>query len=406
MLADRVRPLTRLLAPTRLAGFRWLWLAIALSVGGDYFSLIAVSWLTIQLSGSALLLGTVLAAQGIPRAGFILVGGALTDRFSARRLMSISALARSALMAAIALDTATGHVQLWHLFVYSVVFGTLSAFFIPGQGTLLPRLVPGELIEAGNAVINMGSQVARIAGPAAAGLVVAHFGPAASFAIDGACFFVCAMAMLQLRIPASVTTTTQNLVDSIRSGLVDARSDHALLAVIGIVIALNFAIAGPFGVGMVLIARQRLGGAGALGIVLAAGAAGSFVGTLGGGTLRPRRLGLVFILVSVYVGVITAVFSITTALPVAMGLFFLFGIGTGLVNVLSPSWIQRRTDPAMLGRVMALLNLGALGIVPLSMAAAGAVAQLGVTLLFVLSGALQVATAAVAASSRAFRRIS
>jgi hypothetical protein len=89
-----------------------------------------------------------------------------------------------------------------------------------------------------------------------------------------------------------------------------------------------------------------------------------------------------------------------------MGLFFLFGIGTGLVNVLSPSWIQRRTDPAMLGRVMALLNLGALGIVPLSMAAAGAVAQLGVTLLFVLSGALQVATAAVAASSRAFRRIS
>jgi len=90
---------------------------------------------------------------------------------------------------------------------------------------------------------------------------------------------------------------------------------------------------------------------------------------------------------------------------VAIALFFLFGIGTGLINVLSPSWIQKRTDPAMLGRVMALLNLGALGIVPLSMAAAGAVAQVSVTLLLLLSGALQIITAGVAATSRSFRRI-
>jgi len=292
MLAERAgQAFSRLLAPARIGGFRWFLLAAALSVGGDYFSLIAVSWLTLQLTGSALLLGAVLTAQGIPRAGLMLVGGALTDRFSAPRLMSMSALARTVLMAGIAVDTATGHVQLWHVFAYSVLFGTLSAFFIPGQGTLLPRLVSGELIEAGNAVVNMVSQVARIAGPAAAGLVVAQFGPAASFAIDGACFFVCALAVLQLRIPPSTSSNqrSQDLLAGIREGLGYARADHALLSVIAIVIALNFAIAGPLGVGMVLIARQRLGGAGALGIVLAAGAAGSFVGTLAGGTLRPRR---------------------------------------------------------------------------------------------------------------------
>src|SRR5258707_345073 len=104
----------RLLAPARIGGFRWFWLATALSVGGDFFSFIAISWLTLQLTGSALTLGIVLTAHGIPRAALLLVGGALTDRLSARRLMIVSALARTVLMGAIALDVAAGHVQLGH----------------------------------------------------------------------------------------------------------------------------------------------------------------------------------------------------------------------------------------------------------------------------------------------------
>ena len=404
MLATR-GAVSRLLAPARIGGFRWFWLASALSVGGDFFSFIAVSWLTLQLTGSALALGTILMAQGIPRAGLLLLGGALTDRTSARRLMSVSALARTVLMVAIATDTGSGHVQLWHLYVYAVLFGTLGAFFIPPQGTMLPRLVPANMLEAGNSALNLGSQMARVIGPAAAGLVVARFGPAPSFAIDGACFFLCALAVLQLPIPASVSTSTQNLLGSIQAGLSYAWADRALLGVLAIVIVLNFAVTGPFNVGLVLLARQRFGGAGALGVILSAGALGSFVGTLAGGTFRPRRFGLVLIFVPAYVGVVSIIFSFTTVVALAVALFFLFGIGTGLINVVAPSWLQRRTDPAMLGRVMALVNVGALGAAPISMAVAGVIAQVSVTLTLLLSGVLQIATAGAAASSRAFRRI-
>jgi MFS family permease len=403
--APAVGAVRRLLEPARIGGFRWLWLALALSVGGDFFSYIAISWLTLQLSGSALVLGTVLMAQGIPRAALLLVGGALTDRLSARRLMSVSALSRTALMAAIAVDVAAGHVQLWHLYIYSVVFGTLGAFFIPGQGTLLPRLVPGQLLESGNAVLNMGVQAARVIAPAAAGLVVARFGPAPSLAIDGACFFLCAVAVLQLPIPPSVSVERQDLLGSIKAGLAYAWADRALLGVLAIVIVLNFALTGPFQVGLVLIARQRLGGAGALGIVLAAGAVGSLLGTLAGGTLRPRRLGLVFVFVPFYVGVVSAILAFTSMLLLAMALFLVIGTGMGLINVITPSWLQRRTDPGMLGRVMALVNVGAFGAAPLSMAVAGVIAQVSVTLTLVLSGALQIAAAGAAASSRSFRRI-
>ncbi len=72
---------------------------------------------------------------------------------------------------------------------------------------------------------------------------------------------------------------------------------------------------------------------------------------------------------------------------------------------MSPTWLQKRTEPAMLGRVMALVNVGALGAAPLSLAVAGAIAQVSVTLTLLLSGVLQIATAGAAASSRAFRRI-
>ena len=97
--------------------------------------------------------------------------------------------------------------------------------------------------------------------------------------------------------------------------------------------------------------------------------------------------------------------AFTSILAVAMALFFVIGTGMGLINVVTPTWLQRRTDPAMLGRVMALVNVGAFGAAPLSMAVAGAVAQVSVTLTLVFSGALQIATAGAAASSRAFRRI-
>jgi len=396
---------SRLLAPARIGGFRWFWLASALSVGGDFFSFIAVSWLTLQLTGSALALGTILMAQGIPRAGLLLLGGALTDRMSARRLMSVSALARTVLMVAIATDTAGGHVQLWHLYVYAVLFGTLGAFFIPPQGTMLPRLVPANMLEAGNSALNLGSQMARVIGPAAAGLVVARFGPAPSFAIDGACFFLCALAVLQLPIPASVSSSTQNLLGSIQAGLSYAWADRALLGVLAIVIVLNFAVTGPFQVGLVVMSRQRFAGATALGAILAANAFGSVVGTLAGGTFRPRRFGLVFIFAPLTTGILAVFMGFTKVLITALAVMFLFGICTGLINVMSPTWLQKRTEPAMLGRVMALVNVGALGAAPLSLAVAGAIAQVSVTLTLLLSGVLQIATAGAVASSRAIRGI-
>ena len=87
----------------RQRDFKLLWIGEAISLIGDQFYMIALPWLVLQMTGSALAMGTVLALAGIPRALFMLVGGALTDRFTPRLVMLASNLLRMVLVSLLAL---------------------------------------------------------------------------------------------------------------------------------------------------------------------------------------------------------------------------------------------------------------------------------------------------------------
>ena len=82
----------------RIRDFRLLFTGEGMSLLGDQFHFIAMPWLVLELTGSAVVLGAVLAVQGMPRAVFMLVGGAVTDSFSPRRVMIGSNVARLALV--------------------------------------------------------------------------------------------------------------------------------------------------------------------------------------------------------------------------------------------------------------------------------------------------------------------
>src|SRR5512143_3326366 len=82
------------LHPLRVRDFRLLWIGESISLLGDQFTIIAYPWLVLQLTGSALVLGTTMALMGIPRALFMLIGGALVDRFSPRTIMFVTNAAR------------------------------------------------------------------------------------------------------------------------------------------------------------------------------------------------------------------------------------------------------------------------------------------------------------------------
>src|ERR1700761_6773968 len=94
--------------------FRYLWIGNTISLCGDQFFLVALPWLILQITGSGAVLGSILMVEAIPRAGLMLLGGAVTDRISPRKIMILTAAARTLLVVALAALVFAHREQIWH----------------------------------------------------------------------------------------------------------------------------------------------------------------------------------------------------------------------------------------------------------------------------------------------------
>jgi MFS family permease len=401
----------------RSSPFRKLWAALTLSLLGDFFSYVALSWLVLQLTGSSLALGSVLVVQAIPRALLMVVGGALADRLSPRFTMLASMGLRALVVAPLAVLVLAGRVQLWEVYAVSLVFGVVDAMFLPAKQSILPRLVADHELEPGNAVMNVTQQASIIVGPALAGVVVAVVGTGWAFAADAACFAVGLGFVAWLPRTASTATTTttampepqadRNLGGQIAAGFRYAWADIGIRAALLIIAAVDFAAGGAFGVGLPTLAHGRFAaGAAGLGLMFAAWGLGATAGAAVAGVVqRPAGIGWLFILGCFWMGAgIVVVGFVPTLLPAAIALG-IAGIATGVINTYGISWLQRRTDPQMQGRVMSLVMLASMGLSPVSYAVAGAIAEVSPTVLFVTAGGLVMAAAVGAGASRTVRAL-
>ena len=385
--------------PFRVRDFRLLFTGEAISVLGDQFHFVALAWLTLQLTGSGLALGSVLMVAAIPRAVFMLVGGALSDRWSPRSLMLWSNAIRAVLVGVIAGLVLTGRVELWHLYLMAAAFGVVDALFYPAVNAILPMLVDEATLPPANAVIQGSQQLAGLIGPAIAGLVVALVQTGPAFAFDALSFAVAATALLfiaggrRITIGISPDGDRPNLLGNIRDGFRYAWGDPAVRALILLTAAFNFAFTGPLSVGLPFLTEHTLGGGSAtFGLLLSAVGAGSLAGALGAGVIaRVPRLGSVVLAIGVGLGIGLAFVGMAPNVPIALATLAAIGLGVGFINVHVISWLQGRTAEEMRGRVMSLVMLGSFGLAPLSFALAGVVVDLGaVPVMFGIAGAIVV----------------
>ena len=391
--------------------FRKLWVGTTLSLFGDFFSYIAIAWLVLQLTGSSLALGSVLVAQAVPRGVLMLVGGALADRISPRVTMFGSMGLRALCVAPLALLVLAGRVQMWEVYAISVVFGIVDAFFMPARQSILPKTVADHELEPGNAVLNVTMQASIILGPALGGVIVAAFGTGWAFAADAACFAIGFFFILSLapaaRAPARTEHPDGGLGGQIVAGFRYAWADIGIRVSLIVIAVVDFAANGALGVGLPTLAHGRFAaGAAGLGILFAAWGVGATAGALGAGFVKvPRRFGWLVVAFCAWIGIgLVVVGTLPSLLPAAVTLG-VSGIATGVINTYGVSWLQRRTDPAMQGRVMSLVMLASMGLTPVSYAASGAIADVNPTLLFVVSGGVILLCAVGAAASRSVRSL-
>ena len=392
--------------PLRERNFRMLWAGSAISAVGDQFYLVALPWVVLQLTGSAVAVGTILMAVAIPRAVLMLLGGALTDRISARRILMSTASARTLLVTIIGFLLWSHSLQLWQLYVLGFFFGVADAFAWPAATTLLPSVVKREQLVAANSVFQTTGQLTTIAAPAPAGLVIKALGTAWAFFIDAISFLFIIAALWRLPDPPKAASAAKPPVwRSILDGIAYVRRDVPLRSLMLVAAMLNFCISGPMGVGLPYLAKTKFGSAAAYGLVISAMAAGGLIGSLLAGIVKVKRRGLLLLGACVVISAGIGSIGLLGHLWFIAAVLLLLGCSAGVANVHIAAWIQQRIDATVRGRVFSVLMLANFGLIPISLAVAGLLIAWSLKFMFLVAGISMLLITAFGLSQKQVRAI-
>ena len=393
--------------PLRQRNFLSWYIGATISLAGDQFYIVALPWVVLQLTGSGLAMGTVAMAAGIPRAALMLMGGAISDRSSPRRLLMATAGARTLLVAAIGVLLWRHQLALWHLYLLATGFGIADAFALPTASSLMRVLVPLEQLPAANSVWQSSALLTGILGPAPAGLIMKKLGAAWAFFLDAFSFLFIIAALWSLPDQAPAPRAQAGSVwKSIGEGLKYVTSDVALRSLMLLTAVLNFCLAGPLSVGLAYMAKQRFSSPAAFGMWISSAAAGTLAGMVLAGVLKSKHRGLLLVATGAVLGVLTSFMGILPGFWPVAGLLALMGLSSGFINVQFQSWFQQRVDRAVLGRVASVAMLSAFGLMPLSMAATGAAVEFNARAMFLIAGAAVLVVSLFGAFQKPVREIS
>ncbi len=154
------------------------------SLIGTWMQSVSQPWLVLLLGGSPLQLGTVLALQFAPAMVLAPLGGVLADRVDKRKVLMVAQVVAALQASVLFALTVTGVVQIWHVMVLATVLGFVSAVEMPVRQAFAAELVPRRDLVNAIALNSASFNLARVIGPAVAGLALAFFGPAFNFGIN------------------------------------------------------------------------------------------------------------------------------------------------------------------------------------------------------------------------------
>jgi MFS family permease len=391
--------------PLRNSDYRLWLIGGTISLLGDQFYLVALPWLVLQQTGSAVAMGAIMMAGAIPRALLMLVGGAVSDRMSARKIMIAAAAARTICVTVIGVLVWLRILRTWELYALALAFGVADAFAVPAQTAYMPSLVKREQLVAASSISRSTAQMTTIVGPVPAGFVIKTLGVAWAFFVDAISFLFIIGALWKLPDPPKSQTARKAMWHSIVEGIAYVGKDVPLRSLMLLATILNFCIAGPVSIGLAYLTKTRFGSPTVYGIVISAVAAGSLLGALLAGVWKIRQRGMMILLVSLALGVCLGSIGLLGKVWSIASVLLIMGAAAGMVNIHIGAWIMQRIDVAVRGRVASVLVLASFGITLISLAVAGFLVAWSLKLMFLLAGGLMVLAAAGASFQKQVREI-
>jgi predicted MFS family arabinose efflux permease len=397
------------------------------------FSMVGVSFAVLRATGSATDLSYVLAAQIAPALVFALIGGVAADRFRPQRVIIAANLLMALGEGTFGMLVLTGRPPLWAMIGLEALTGTGVAVFYPASQALLPRVVPGGMLQEASAISRMAMNTGQMSGAAAAGLLVAAAGPGWALVLCGIGMAGTVPMLMSIRAAAIGSGTAgqaaagqaaagqaeagqaeagqaeagqaeagqpaagqaaAGLFRELREGWSEFRSHTWLWVIVAQFCVVLMAWYGAFSVLGPVVAREHLGGPAAWGAITAADALGLIAGGVVSLRVTPRRPMLFVVLTGAAIAV--SPLSLAMVLPLPAVCFASFGLGV-FVEMMMVQWtvaLARNIPPGKLARVSSYDVLGSVMAMPAGALIAG---PLGTAI--GISSAQYAAAAAIVAAS-------
>ena len=377
--------------PRFLAGGLWhhadfmkLWTGQSISEVGSQVSALAIPWIAAVGLHASPIAFSILGMLGfLPFILFALPAGVWVDRLRRRPILIGGDAARAVLLAIIPILWALGALHMWQLLVLQFVIGIFTVFFDVAYQSYLPALVEREDLIDGNAKIQLTASVAQVAGPSAAGALIAAVSAPYAIAIDAVSFVVSALFMLRIRKPESVPERAEGapkpkMWPEVKEGLRWVVGHPWLRAIATCTGTSNFFGTITFAIALLYFTRSLHLSAFEVGVVFGVGSVGSVVAALVANRLQ-HALGIgraiLFPIVVAQIGLLAYPLAPRSfPLPVLIAGNLLFGFGAVAYNIAQVSLRQAITPERLQGRMNAAMRWIVWGTIPLGTMAGGGIA--------------------------------
>lgn len=387
--ADARPERTTTFASLKLADYRWLWLGSTAMHMAMHMQMISRGWLILrQTNNSPLALSLVMVAFAAPMALISPLGGAMADRFSKKKLVIGCLLANGLMTTLLATLNMLDWIRFWHLLVIGAVNGTLMAVNIPSRQALISDIVPRDMLMNAISLANSSMNLARIAGPALAGVLIIYIDTWGVFYLIAICYLLAAISLLPISSPlrAAITVSKgilRNMIDGFGMAVHD-RTLRSLMIVLFVPGIFGFGMGALLPVWARAVLRVQSDG---LGLLLTDMGIGALVGSLflaACGSIRRR--GRALLVLTLLSGVVLLIFSRSQSYLTAIPLLFISGMLSAVATSLNMTMIQMHANPSNRGRILSISTM-LFGIAPLGVAPMGALAEaVGTQTVFAGSG--------------------
>ena len=374
--------------------FALLWAGQTLSRVGDFVYEIALAWWVLEKTGSAETMALVLVFSITPSILFLLIGGVAVDRLPRVVLMLFSDFGRGITALTVATLAFSGQLQVWHVFVASLFFGFVMAFFQPAYAAIVPQIVPQDDLPSANALTSISANLGRVAGPALGAGIVGWFGSSSAFAINGVSFFISAVLLIPLMfmgIPGPSRNEEGHALQDLREGFLAVIAKPWLWISILVFSLVNVTLMGPYSVAMpFLVSDFMKADVNRLGLLYSIFPIGFVIGGMWLGRYQklPRRGVLMYVTLALG-AVMLGLYGFHMPLWILIAAALVNGVALQFGALAWTHLLQEKIPNEQLGRVSSIDAMGSMSLMPVGMALAGwATTTFGPALVFIAGSAL------------------